>query len=33
MTSRVYPEVGANKIQLYTDGQAQVTYWDLAKNS
>lgn len=33
MTSRVYPEVGANKIQLYTDGQAQGTYWDLAKNS
>ena len=33
MTSRVYPEAGANKIQLHTDGQAQVTYWDLAKNS
>lgn len=30
-TSRVYPQAGANKIDLKTDGQATVTYWDMEK--
>ncbi|XJS10852.1 glycoside hydrolase family 32 protein [Aerococcaceae bacterium WGS1372] len=30
-TSRVYPQEGADKIELHTDGLAKVTYWDLVK--